>query len=227
VKSSSPNTPGAWLFSFVPVITLNIRISYFHTYERERERKYTANVQCNVQYILLFYCTRWDISRLTPLYPKVGYEMAALKMATVAPMSRISCSFTPTTIYCEPGAYDKPFVLTDLCLTLYVGNVLLCDCGFESHRGHGCLSVVCVVCCQVEVSATSWSLVQRSPTDCGASLCVIKKPRGREAIARAGLHSQRKISITVRNLSIKLYRIYVCYTNITLCKGFGIICIFM
>jgi len=40
-------------------------------------------------------------------------------------------------------------------------------------RGHGFLSVVSVVCCQVEVSATSWSLVQRSPTDCGASLCVI------------------------------------------------------
>jgi len=29
------------------------------------------------------------------------------------------------------------------------------------------------VCCQVEVSAMSWSLVQRSPTDCAASLCVI------------------------------------------------------
>ena len=39
--------------------------------------------------------------------------------------------------------------------------------------GHGYLSVVIVVCCQVEVSATNWSLVQRSPTDCGASLCVI------------------------------------------------------
>ena len=37
--------------------------------------------------------------------------------------------------------------------------------------------VVNVVCCQVEVSATSWSLVQRSPTDCDASLCVIKKPQ--------------------------------------------------
>ena len=35
--------------------------------------------------------------------------------------------------------------------------------GFESHRGHGYLSVVSVVCCQVEVSATS----------CAASLCVI------------------------------------------------------
>jgi hypothetical protein len=33
--------------------------------------------------------------------------------------------------------------------------------------------VVGVVCCQVEVSATSWSLLQRSPADCGASLCVI------------------------------------------------------
>jgi hypothetical protein len=35
------------------------------------------------------------------------------------------------------------------------------------------MSVVSVVCCQVEVSATSWSLVQRSSTGCGASLCVI------------------------------------------------------
>jgi len=35
------------------------------------------------------------------------------------------------------------------------------------------LSVVSVVCCQVEVSATSWSLVQRNPTDCSASLFVI------------------------------------------------------
>ena len=34
-----------------------------------------------------------------------------------------------------------------------------------------------VVCCQVEVSATGSSLVQMSPTDCGASLCVIKKAR--------------------------------------------------
>jgi hypothetical protein len=27
------------------------------------------------------------------------------------------------------------------------------------------------VCCQIEVSATGWSLVQRSPTDCGVSEC--------------------------------------------------------
>jgi hypothetical protein len=52
----------------------------------------------------------------------------------------------------------------------------------KSHRGHGCLSLVSVVCCQVEVSATSWSLIQRSPTECGVSqMCVILKPRNEEA----------------------------------------------
>jgi len=49
----------------------------------------------------------------------------------------------------------------------------------EFRRGHGyiSLSLVYVVCCQVEGSATSWSLVQRSPTvygvydcDCEASI---------------------------------------------------------
>jgi len=35
------------------------------------------------------------------------------------------------------------------------------------------VSVVSVVCCHVEVSATGLSLVQRSPTDYGASLSVI------------------------------------------------------
>ena len=34
-----------------------------------------------------------------------------------------------------------------------------------------------VVCCQVEISATGWFLVQRSFTDRGVSLCVIYKPQ--------------------------------------------------
>jgi hypothetical protein len=34
------------------------------------------------------------------------------------------------------------------------------------------MSLVSVVCCQVEVSATGWSLVQRSPTECSVfKLC--------------------------------------------------------
>jgi hypothetical protein len=41
---------------------------------------------------------------------------------------------------------------------------------------------VSVVCCQVEVSATGWSLVKRSPTDCDVSECdreasIMRRPR--------------------------------------------------
>jgi hypothetical protein len=35
--------------------------------------------------------------------------------------------------------------------------------------------------------------------------------------------TKQKQCLTVRNLSIKIYRIYVCYTNITLYIAFGII----
>jgi hypothetical protein len=43
------------------------------------------------------------------------------------------------------------------------------DWGFEYRREHGRLSLMCVVCCQVEDSASGWSLVQRSLTECGVS----------------------------------------------------------
>jgi len=49
-----------------------------------------------------------------------------------------------------------------------------------SRRGHGYLSLVSVVCCQVEVSARVRSLVQRSPTG-----------RGRE-LHEATLHATRQ-----------------------------------
>jgi hypothetical protein len=66
------------------------------------------------------------------------------------------------------------------------------DCGFESRGGHGYLSLVSVVCCQLEVSASGWSLVQRSPTECGVSECdceasTMRRPwptRGCRAVGR-------------------------------------------
>jgi hypothetical protein len=45
--------------------------------------------------------------------------------------------------------------------------------GLNPAGGHGCLSVVSVVCCQVEVSATGQSLIQRSPTEY-VYVCVIE-----------------------------------------------------
>ena len=45
------------------------------------------------------------------------------------------------------------------------------DCGFESRRRLGYQSVVSVVRCQLEFSATGRSHVQRRPTRCGMSKC--------------------------------------------------------
>ena len=63
-----------------------------------------------------------------------------------------------------------------------------CDCVFEARMGHGRLSVVNVVCCQVEVSASGRSLIQRSLTDCGVSECdreasIIGRPWPTKAVA--------------------------------------------
>jgi hypothetical protein len=57
--------------------------------------------------------------------------------------------------------------------------------------------VMCVVCYQVEVSATSWSLVRRSPTDCGASLCVINKPRERGGHSPRWAAEPEKVTIII------------------------------
>jgi len=57
------------------------------------------------------------------------------------------------------------------------------------------LSVVSVVCCQVEVSATSWSLVQRSPTDCGMSECDLETSRMRRPWPTVGRSATGKKKI--------------------------------
>jgi len=54
------------------------------------------------------------------------------------------------------------------------GSFTCWKCGFEYYRGHRCLSVMRVVRCQVEVSSSGWSLVQRSPTECSVSECDIE-----------------------------------------------------
>jgi hypothetical protein len=66
---------------------------------------------------------------------------------------------------------------------------------------------VSVVCCQVEVSATGWSLVQRSPTECGVSEYDSEASKNEEAQAHIGLSSHRKKNYKHLNeLHVKLPR---------------------
>ena len=48
------------------------------------------------------------------------------------------------------------------------------DCGFESYRGMD--SAVSVVCCQVEISASGWSLIQRSTTESDRETSIMSRP---------------------------------------------------
>jgi hypothetical protein len=66
---------------------------------------------------------------------------------------------------------------------------------------------VSVVCCQVEVSATSWSLVQRSPTECGVSkMCVIMKRRNEEAKApeKVLICHRKKKKVTLKHMRCRV-----------------------
>jgi hypothetical protein len=79
------------------------------------------------------------------------------------------------------------------------------DSVFESHRGHGWLSVVSVVSFQVEISATSWSPVQRSPTEFGDSLlCDIETPWVRRPWSIGGLSRQKQTNIYTYVRSVDL-----------------------
>jgi hypothetical protein len=102
------------------------------------------------------------------------------------------------------------------------------DCGFEFHRGHGCLSVVSVMCCQVEISASGWSLVQRCPTECGVfkllsrSLEKMRRPRpprGCEAIGGGGGSCWCiKQTLSFKRFNCKIstycsYSMFMCYDS--------------
>jgi hypothetical protein len=62
-----------------------------------------------------------------------------------------------------------------------------------------------VLCCQVEVSATGWSLVQRSPTECGVSEC------DREA----SIMRRRRPPRGCRAIGKKKYFLQICFSNVS------------
>ena len=109
-----------------------------------------------------------------------------------------------------------PFTADPSCRAVWrVGlRRLACwDCGFESHRGHGCLSVVSVACCQVEVSATSWSLVQRSPTVvCKLETSWMRRPWPTGGVAPKTNKQAPFTESTSYGVSQSPFRLWNCYT---------------
>jgi len=74
--------------------------------------------------------------------------------------------------------------------------------GLKRRSTVGWVSVVSDVFCQVELSATHLQRVQRSPTDCDASLCVIKYPREWEGHVPRWTAAPQKKEIPVIALAV-------------------------
>jgi hypothetical protein len=117
---------------------------------------------CNTMYIFtsVFRVNRFPTgfpSRYTKDYIRLSVSVDLQTTVT----SLISLTYKVTMLI-PVAARSKAWVLRPLACW---------DCGFEFRRGHGCLFLVSFVCCQVEVCASGWSLVQRSPFECGVSEC--------------------------------------------------------
>ena len=82
---------------------------------------------------------------------------------------RLSTGYTVTELYCSENSRSQwPCVLRRRSAAARLLRLWV-----RIPPGHGCLPVLSAVCCGGEASATGWSRVQRSPTECGTSLCVI------------------------------------------------------
>jgi hypothetical protein len=57
-------------------------------------------------------------------------------------------------------------------------RTFLMHAGSNPAGGHGCLSLVSVMCSRVDVSAAGRSLIRRSPTECG--LCLLPRKLNEE-----------------------------------------------
>jgi len=103
-----------------------------------------------------YYSLHPFLSHSSPIaIQKAFYRLTLVKWAN----NRLITPFT------DSSCISKPIPVTIPSKVRVCGLSLTWIAGFESHQGHGCLSLMNVVCCQVEVSATGRSLFQRSPTE--------------------------------------------------------------
>ena len=98
-------------------------------------------------------------------------------------------------------------------ISLFLWLFACWDCGFKSHREHGCLSVVSVMFCQVGVSATYWSRIQRSPTNCDVLLlCDLETSRMRRPWPVLGRSAKGKM-IPLLTTSFNLLVFLLCRSS--------------
>jgi hypothetical protein len=107
------------------------------------------------------------------------------------------------------SSLPQPIPVTARSKVWVCGRSLADVAGANPVEGHGCLSIVC---CQVEVSATGWSLAQRSTTDWGVSECDHEATTMRDS-GILGAAVQRRSSRAQGEIKLVLLAIGVYWPN--------------
>ena len=80
------------------------------------------------------------------------------------------------------------------------------------------LSLVIVVCCQVQVSGSGWSLIHRSPTECGVSECDLETTIVRSPWPNGGSCGRRKkgnfVTIIYSSNSLTMWLFFIVSSNV-------------
>jgi hypothetical protein len=106
------------------------------------------------------------------IFPKYRVQIPLCGLSDTGFAVRCGCwtitnFLTSVTATCfSRGAWVFADTSTRAVLGVSLRPVSWWDLEFDSRRSHGYLSRVKLVCCQVEVSDTRWSLVQGRPTEC-------------------------------------------------------------
>ena len=117
-----------------------------------------------------------------PIESTWRYEL--LSLCTAVNSVKVMCKHWCADLGCDSFPYVFVFKIIMVNFNLPVPVAVGCEAQvfgrspaeIMGSNPTGAWMSVCCECCVMsrrEVSVTSWSLVQRSPTECGASLCVI------------------------------------------------------
>ena len=108
----------------------------------------------------------YDVTMLFPVYPLHSLSVYPVLAKLVISVIPIWPTATPY-LFFSPYNQQLPVPVAARSKAWVCGPSLAGIVG--SNPAGAWMFVVSVVCCQVEVSASGWSLVQRSFTDCGVS----------------------------------------------------------
>jgi len=140
-------------------------------------------------------------------WPPTPISRAEFKERVELYLCSPSGSWWPALWWTLPYVFTKPLAEDLWPRNLRRGSAAACllGLGVRIPPGHRCLSLVSVVCCQVEGSATGRSLVQRSPTEC-VSLNVINCNNNALHLQWVGRRGQNKNSMKNNQLTNKKKR---------------------